>query len=257
MLRTTFGLAAITLSACAGAGAIDDELAGETAADDNLTDGKADSAAGGAYTYFAITADLRKCASPMCGGFFMARLNRTTTICHDGTAQTSCYTPVLDWSEAALGADLQAQLVDGANASATIGDTRAIVRGRFAPTNGTPVPSLGRFIVTEAWLGQADQPASGVFVKVVDNGTRCITEPCPWLTERGLNTSRSAAIDEIDWSYAEFTVDQVADFNTALTEPSGLVMAGDRYIYTENGQAAKGRTCTQGYHRLVEAAAAH
>src|SRR5262249_27080513 len=161
---------------------------------------------------FAISADLRKCAAPACGGFFLARLNRSTTICHDGTAE-SCYTPVLDWSEAALGADLQAQLVDGATPDATSGGTRPIVPGRVAASNTTPVPSLGRFIVTEAWLGEADAQASGVFVKVVDNGTRCITEPCPWLTERGLNTSRSATIDEIDWSYAEFTTDQLAEMN--------------------------------------------
>jgi len=256
MLRSIMGLAALTIAAIpACAGGVEDELAGETAADDITADGKADASPGGAYTYFAIAQDLRKCASPACGGFFVTRLNRSMTICHDGTAAATCYTPVLDWSESQLGAELQAKLVDGAATEATAGGTRAIVRGRFAPTNATPMPELGRFVVTEAWLGETAQPASGVFVKVVDNGVRCIQEPCPWLLERGLNLSRSAVIDEIDWSYAELSDKEIEGFVEELAEPSGLLMAGDRYYYTENGETAKGRTCTQGYHRLVEPAA--
>ena len=55
-------------------------------------------ATGDAYTYFEIRADLRKCASPVCGGWFLSRLNRPNTRCHDGRVATSCYTPVLDWT---------------------------------------------------------------------------------------------------------------------------------------------------------------
>ena len=49
-----------------------DELAGETAEDEAL-DGKADAAVDGSYTYFAIRGDVRRCAYPMCGGFFLER----------------------------------------------------------------------------------------------------------------------------------------------------------------------------------------
>src|SRR5690242_5771385 len=72
-----------------------DELAGETDADE-IAEGKADAAVDGSYTYYEITADFRKCASPMCGGFFLDRLNRSETKCHDGHYQTACYTPELD-----------------------------------------------------------------------------------------------------------------------------------------------------------------
>ena len=50
-----------------------DELAGDAETETSL-DGKADSI-NGASTYFAIRADFRRCAYPMCGGHFLDRLN--------------------------------------------------------------------------------------------------------------------------------------------------------------------------------------
>src|SRR3954454_19427534 len=102
MLRLTGALGAITLllGACVASGPTD-ELAGETSADDAI-DGKADGAVDGAYTYFEVWSDLRKCASPVCGGFFLARLNRSYTTCADHTSKAACYVPALDWSEANL-----------------------------------------------------------------------------------------------------------------------------------------------------------
>ena len=46
--------------------------------------GSAPGAVGDADTYFAVTADGRKCAWPLCGGWFLKRLNQSTTVCHDG-----------------------------------------------------------------------------------------------------------------------------------------------------------------------------
>jgi hypothetical protein len=246
-------MALMVIPACADA--IPDELAGETSADDLSGDGKTDAAANGVYTYYSITADTRRCPAPACGGFFLQRLNRSITWCADGSGADRCYTPVLDWHEANLSDALQAQLVATATVDASNPGIHAIVRGRFAPTNTTPQPELGRFIVTEGWLAENTAVASGVFVKVFDNGTRCITEPCPSLTERGVNLSRSAVIDEVDWSYADYDADQIAAMSAELTSPSGLLMAGSRYEYEEHGQTTKGRTCTQAYHRLADAAA--
>src|SRR5690349_9895603 len=104
MQRSLSALCALPLlfsvAACGQSGEYD-ELAGENSTDDAI-DGKADAAVDGAYTYFEVWADLRKCAAPMCGGFFVARLNRSTTTCVNGSAKASCYVPTLDWSEANL-----------------------------------------------------------------------------------------------------------------------------------------------------------
>ena len=96
----------LVLAACATDGLID-ELAGQT--DDSGVDGKADATPGGTYTYFSIRSDARLCPSPTCGGFFVARINRTTTECHDGSVAEACYTPELDWAEAGLSEATRAQ----------------------------------------------------------------------------------------------------------------------------------------------------
>jgi hypothetical protein len=249
-------LAALPLTLVIGctSGAEYDELAGETPADDVL-DGKAD-APEGVYTYFSIKADTRKCAFPMCGGMILSRLNRTSTTCHDGVSAESCYTPVLDWSEANLSEDQQAKLNAAAGRGAFEG-VHAIVRGRFAKKNTTtPRPEMGRFIVTEAWVAASETISDGVFVKAHDLGIVCITAPCSATEEKALNTSRSAMISDIDWAPAELAPEQIDGFFGELRKPSGIIIAGDRYTVKIGGRKAKGRTATAAYSRLADAPAA-
>jgi len=240
--------ASLVFAACAQS-APTDELAGETAADDAV-DGKADAAVDGAYTYYEVWTDLRKCASPICGGYFVARLNRSYTTCVDHQDRAACYVPTLDWSESLL-ATVQDKLVSAANADAMSPGVRAIVRGRFAPQQYAQ-GNLGRFIVTEAWVEEGDAVSDGVFVRAKTNHVQCITAPCPTITEKALNTSRSANIAGIEWSLASLTDRETESFQAALSTDSGVIIAGDRYTVTENGHNAKGRTATAAYSRLVE-----
>ncbi len=241
-------LALSLVPACASSD-IDDELLADSADDANL-DGKAD-ADNGAYTYFAVHHDMRRCASPMCGGWFLSRVNRSTTVCHTGSSAAQCYTPVLDFAESALDEDQQDKLV---GASSRIGGTFALVRGRFAKKNTTtPSPTLGKFIVTEAWVAEGDNAPDGVFAKVYDNGIRCITAPCPTITEKGLNTGNTANIAILDFAPADLTQNQIDGFVEQYSAPSGIIVAGDRYTYKLQGRSAKGRTVTNAFHRLANA----
>jgi hypothetical protein len=253
-MRSLFALSFLSLSlitACASEGERD-ELAGESPDDDVANaDGKGDVAADGVYTYFTIKADTKKCAFPMCGGTYVERLNRTTTVCHDGKSLAACYTPVLDFSESGLKPEMQ-DTVRLAVSSASIGaGVKAIVRGRFAPTNSLTVgKTMGRFIVTEAWLAQSAAPTDGVFVKVKDIGVRCIAAPCASTRETALNTSRSANISEIDYAPAGLTDDQIGDVTEKLFQPAGLIIAGDRYTYKFQGRKGSGRTATNVFVRV-------
>ncbi|HEU0036994.1 MAG TPA: DUF6748 domain-containing protein [Kofleriaceae bacterium] len=245
-------LFSLTLMSCASTG-VEDELAGETAGDEAL-DGKADGAVDGSYTYFEISADFRKCAFPMCGGFFLDRLNRSTTVCADGHAAEACYAPELDLSESGLSAAAYDKLVEAANRSAAMPGVHAIVRGRFARTNSTPMPELGRFVVTEVWVSQSAAPSDGVFARIIDSGIRCISAPCTTILEKGLNTSRSALIADVDYEPAQLEDSVLEQVIGDLSEPHGAIIAGDRYHFTTNGQDAKGRTATAVFRRLMETA---
>lgn len=202
--------------------------------------------------YFAISADLRKCASPVCGGWFFTRLNQTMTQCHDGSVATSCYAPVLDWSKAGLSSDQQDALLQACSQSALSSSVYAIVRGQFARRNTTtPRPDLGRFVINEAWVAEGDAASAGAFVKVWDNGLRCFAPPCPSLTELTLNLGSTTDIAGLDWTPSGMTDDQIAECTGDLVTADGLVVAGDRYTMTENGVTAPGRTVTVAYQRLT------
>lgn len=240
-----------SLAGCSSVADIQDELASE-ATNEGLFDGKVDGDVDGAY--FAVTADLRKCPSPVCGGWFFTRLNRPMTRCSDGRYAASCYTPVLDWSAANLSDEQKTKLLDSSNKGAVSGAVYAMMRGRFAPTNSTtPRPELGRFVITEGWVADGNAVADGTFVKVKDNGLRCLVAPCPSLTEAAVNTPRSADIAEIDWTLAGLSDDQLEECMQSLSTPEGIMVAGDRYRVQENGSTAKGRTATIAYRRLTDA----
>lgn len=230
-----------------------DEIASDSAEEASLTRGA--DADDGARTYFALTADLRKCASPRCGGWFLHRLNRPLTRCHDGQLSAMCYTPVLDWSEAGVSEALQDKLLDQVRQGAPSGNVDAILRGRFAPTNSTTSdPSLGRFVITEAWGINSSAPAQGTFVRVEDNGLSCLVAPCPSITETTLNTSQVTDIAQIDWAPSGITDRQISGEIDALSMPGGILIAGDRFTVTGPGGTAKARTATAVYARLSDAA---
>lgn len=202
--------------------------------------------------YYAINSDLRRCASPMCGGWFLKQLNRSTTVCHDGSTADRCYTPVLDWSNSNLPEPQQTELLDAAGTGATSGHVYAIVRGTFARTNTTtPQHQLGRFIIAEAWVAEGDGAAQGTFVHVRDNGRRCFVAPCPNLTETTLNTSQVTDIADVDFASSGMSDAEVAQCTQSMYGPLGILVAGDRYTVNVDGRTADGRTATQAYLQLT------
>src|SRR3569623_30518 len=155
-------LAAVMVLSSACAAHVSDDLADESTTNDSVSDGKADAATDGVYTYIQLhTAS---------SGVSLARLNRSTTVCANGATKASCSVPVLDWSEANL-ADASVTKVPDAAATAGL---PAIVRGRFAKQG-----SAYRFVVTEAWLSESNTVPRGVFAKITPSGVRCITTPRP------------------------------------------------------------------------------
>ena len=224
-------------AACSTSSPVVDDLAGESPGDDQV-DAKSDSPYADVYTYYAVSVDQRKCASPYCGGYWVSRVNRTSTRCFDGSYRSACYTPSLDWTST---------LTDKLQAAAGNQDgVFALVRGSF--THGST--SLGQFSVDEAWVAEGAVAADGVFVKVKDNGIRCITAPCPSLTERALNTTRSAQLSDLDFSPSGLTDREVEGVQEDFYADHGSIVVGDRYYLNH----AKGRTVTNAFHLLVEPA---
>jgi len=241
-------------AACADTtGPDQDELAGESSADGDDT--KADS--NGTYTYYDLTQDQRRCASPMCGGVWVDRVNRAQTACtggdHGPLWQETCYAADIDWSDSGLSQDQ----IDQVMAAVYTGESgRVLVRGHLRSNDYGDGLTLGRLYISEAWLAQTDGEPDGVFVKVKDSGVRCIAAPCESNAELKLNSSLSANIAGIDFEPSGATEDVVGQATEAMFE-GGMIIAGYRYTVYENGRTARGRRAYQVYLRLVPGAAAN
>jgi hypothetical protein len=225
-------IAALNLVACSDGLEVDD-LAGESAEDGEA--GKGDSAA--AFGFFTVTPDARACSfGARCGGFFVARPNRTTTICGGGSVESRCYVDSLDFSASALpnsiAADYQARIRNGET---------IIIRGDVAPT----LDDRSALHVTEVWTsGSAYGVVDGVFVLAKDNGIRCISSPCPSISEFRLNSNRFAQLTEIDLEASGAEQDAIDRGMTGLFE-DGVIIVGDRF-YPRGG---KGRSANQFFTR--------
>jgi hypothetical protein len=214
-----------------------DELAAEDA---DLGDLGAADAAGGLYTYYTVRQDFRRCIYPLCGGYWVSRVNRASTTCADGSRAEECYVAEFDYSALGLSEE---------EAAALRGQTAGgIFRGSIVPAAIGDF-DVARFAATEAWVGSPEQAPVGVFALIEDSGIRCITSPCESLHESKLNSSLDSDIAELDLSVSGATDEQIAAAYQALGE-SGLIVAGYRYTVRGPGGRARARTGTAFWTRF-------
>jgi hypothetical protein len=227
LFTVVLGLAACSTSEPA------DELAGETAEDGEA--GKGDAVA--AFDFFAAQPDVRACSfDARCGGFFVSRPNRASTICGRGSQGARCYVDSLDWSGTAL-PDSVAQSYEKMLREGQ----QLILKGTISPD---PADRGSVFAVTEVWLPRVEGGVNeGVAVLIKDNGVRCFRAPCPSLTEFRVNSNRSANITDIDLSAGD---DRAVELGMNALYDDGVLVFGDRYYPQKD---AKGRAANQFYTR--------
>jgi len=163
----------------------------------------------GTSSFYTIRRDLRRCASPMCGGYFIKLANQARTRCANGRSMPQCYVASIEW-----------------NGLAEPQNNNALVRGSLS-TRGNRNGKYGVLKAREVWLAASDSQPSGTFFRVRDRGIRCIAAPCETHHEAKLNTSVSRNIAGIDLSGAGAPENAVSDANTAMTSPDGILVAGD------------------------------
>jgi hypothetical protein len=157
---------------------------------------------GAAYYYTVTHEDLRKCAAPMCGGYFVKQVNQLKTLCADGVWRNECHVFQLDASPMGWTKEQS-----GSYFSNVFGTKTGIVRGNFAhaldaknnvlTTNpsvvtgsaiasGSTMQDLGikdltggdTLTITEAWQAQSKNVSINPVYHVKDQGIVCIAYPC-------------------------------------------------------------------------------
>lgn len=160
--------------------------------------------------FYSFRRDLRRCASPRCGGYFVKLVNQSRTRCADNRFQSECYVAEINW-----GGEPQPESERGL----LRGSMR--LRGRF-----------GVFRVTEVWQAASENAAAGRFFRVRDRGLRCIAAPCATHHEATLNSTAHRNIAGVDLSGAGASDNAVSEATTAMTSRDGILASGTHSIVT-------------------------
>lgn len=185
-------------------------------------------------SFYSFRRDLRRCASPRCGGYFVKLVNERRTRCADNRFQAECYVATIDW-----------------NGENEPDSDRGLLRGAIRPGRDQ-FRGFGVFRVSEVWnAAGANQPA-GTFFRVRDRGIRCIAAPCPTHHEARLNSVISRNIAGVDLSGAGAPDNSVSDANAAMTGPNGIIVSGDHSPVTGPAGRSQMLKATQFYLRAAK-----
>lgn len=190
-------------------------------------------------TYYTIRRDLRRCVSPLCGGYFVKRVNRANALCADGRFAAECYVAEIDWK----------------NQSA-VDTQKALLRGTIDRKQYQRFGLMGVFKVSEAWQSPSNSGPSGVFYRVKDNGIRCITQPCLSYHEAKLNSTVSSNIAGVDLGSVGSSDDLISDAQSAMTRAGGIIVVGVHTLVTGPGGRAESLKASQFYLRPSESSSA-
>jgi hypothetical protein len=174
-------------------------------------------------TYYLLRRDLRRCAFPLCGGYFVRRVNHSVTRCLNGRLMAECYVAEIEW-----------------NANPQVEVQGALLRGNVARKAYAGFGNLGELRVTESWQAAGDKMPAGFFYRVNDRGVRCITHPCLTHQEARLNSTVQRNIAGVDLSGAGAPESKVSEAFAGMTQTDGVIVVGSHVRVT--GPAGKSVT---------------
>jgi hypothetical protein len=177
------------------------------------------------YGYFIVThRDFRKCVSPLCGGFFVKRVNEATTTCADGKKQSECYVSAITFGGMGLSAREEQEF------RAAVEAGHGLIKARTYKKKWNGI-QLGTLKASEGWMSatsSVDGTFDGSFYRAADNGIRCITAPCPSTSAFLLNAKDSWNVIAVHLDNTQNPADQdtIARAQNAIGTPEGILVAG-------------------------------
>src|SRR5713226_1684337 len=183
-------------------------------------------------TFYSLRRDLRRCVSPLCGGYFVKRVNLSSTRCANGRFMSECYVAGIDWHGRPHN-DIAHLLVRG-----------SIVAKRFGKFG-----NLGELRVSESWTMISDRQPVGTYYLVRDRGVRCIAFPCPTHHEAKLNSSFNRNIAGVNLEGAGLGENNAPVAYAAMTGPDGVIVTGNDVVVTGPGGRSFELKATQVYVR--------
>ncbi len=173
--------------------------------------------------YFSARRDVRRCAAPLCGGYFVASVNEVSTRCADGTFAAECYVATLDLPR---GVEVEeGDLLHG-----------NIVEPRHSKKKKPKLPGFVADFVVSPVL---DTPSAGPFFLAFDTGVRCITTPCPSTGLTALNTGTAESTTGFEFRNETVESAFFDELGTDADAGTGAITVGT--VGKGHGRGKKGR----------------
>ena len=163
-------------------------------------------------SFYSFRRDLRRCAAPRCGGYFVKLVNQSRTRCADNRYQSECYVATIDWRG-------QTEPDSG----------RGLLRGTIRRKG-----QFGELRVSEVWNAASANQPSGTFYRVRDRSPaiRCIAAPCATHHEAKLNSTASQNMAGVDLAGAGAPENLVNEGTSAMVSPEGILVSGHHSTVT-------------------------
>jgi hypothetical protein len=174
-------------------------------------------------TFYIVTRpDTRRCAYPMCGGWFSQRVNQRLTRCADGTMQSECRVLEFDYGALGLSAADQAKLVG------LVQQGKALLLGEIKKTAPIAGKTYDKLVVKEAWEARALRTPTGIFARARQLPLACAA--CPSVSYERLNSSAAAVrLHRLVFDPAIFSPALASELEGVLWKTgAGLLTAGQR-----------------------------
>ncbi len=186
-------------------------------------------------TTYIVKPDYRKCAFPMCGGWFLTPVNQYTVQLQteDEAYQSaallpnSIYVAYINYKRLGLTEKQIAEL------DSAIHSEQALLRGTVinSPISGRVTTRSKTLVANGAWVGANKNTPVGPYLKISSTGIVCITTPCPYFKAALINSNYSSEIHDLSLEKALLDREQEAQAWQAIST-DGLVITGTTYETT-------------------------
>ena len=186
-------------------------------------------------TTYTVKPDYRKCAFPMCGGWFLTPVNQysiqlqTEDEAYQSAAllPNSIYVAYINYKRLGLTKKQIAEL------DAAIQSEQVLLRGTVtdSPATSRALTPIKTLVANGAWVAANKSPAVGPYLKISSTGIVCITTPCPYFNAALINSNYTTQFHDLSLEKAALDREQEAQAWQAIST-SGLVITGTTYVTT-------------------------
>lgn len=186
-------------------------------------------------TTYLVKQDYRKCAFPLCGGWFLTPVNQyslhleTEDEAYQNAAllPNSIYVSYINYKRLGL---TKEQIVEFENA---IRSEQALLRGTVvnSPVSGKIITRTKTLAANGAWVGVNKSVAVGPYLKISSTGIVCITTPCPYFNAALINSGYTSQFHDLTLEKAVLDREQEVRAWQAIST-TGLIVTGTTYVST-------------------------